>query len=226
MTDIRDPGSKTDQTRDLSAPRAAQNYPSDPRRRVAIILFATFAVLHFDRDHPALAPGLQDQPFDLFLARPILALPALFRSQIEAFEVAEAVVAHADDLAGGFAAALMALLMARMGSWANLAGEAVKRRRDLVGIAAQAVHPCAHQLDVTFPHRPPAIGRRVVSEPPLENGQRVLFQGQHDLGIGDPDAHVERTADLAPVEALRRFPHCRHWPSFISIWNECREGMV
>ena len=66
------------------------------------------AILRHDRDQPALAPGLQDQAFDLIFACPIASLLAVFGAQIEAFEVAESIIENAVDLAGRRVAAIMA----------------------------------------------------------------------------------------------------------------------
>ena len=83
-----------------STSRTPQNDLSDPRGRVAIVVLFVFAILRLDRDHPALAPSLQDQTFDFVLAGPIPSFFAVFGAQIEAFEVAEPIIANATDFAG------------------------------------------------------------------------------------------------------------------------------
>ena len=102
---------------------------------------ALVAILRHDRHHPALAPRLEDEAFDLVLAGSIAPLLAVFGAQIETFEVAEAVIADAGDLAGRritMVVVVMALPMPRLGYRAAVpafAGIAAERRRDRAGIA-------------------------------------------------------------------------------------------
>jgi hypothetical protein len=94
--------------------RPPQNDPRDPGRAIPIV--AVVAILRHDRHHPALAPSPEDEAFDFVLAGSIASVLAVFGAQIEAFEVSEAIIGHAGDLAGRrVTTVVMALPTPRLG---------------------------------------------------------------------------------------------------------------
>ena len=121
--------------------------------------------------------------------------------QIEALKVAKSVIDHPLDLAGRFVGITVMMIMVTVVMvvipimigmlFPAPAWKSSERRRYAIRIAAEALDPRGDQFDQPFPHRPPAIGGLLVRQTPFQDGESVLFDGQHHLLVGHRDSHLE-----------------------------------
>ncbi len=125
-----------------------------------------------DGDHHAFNPCGANKEFDLAFPRVEVLLVAFLGKNGETFEVTEAIIKDADDLAGESPAVLVGDLRRR---------DAVGVGKDGSGVAAESVDAADEIRDVANENGIPAVGGKHLGEPPLHDGEGVFLERKHDF---------------------------------------------